>query len=557
MPIAAQVLLTRLRTHGRKYCSGRRLPIAGASEQCEREVEAQEEVVQETEACQVRFVGAVCQCLYHLPECGSSPSARRLHSLAHLSMYNSAQQAALCPASRRVSCESLLERRDPEGVHNAPFERDAAMQELSKRTPIAELDWPDWAAVRGMATARDASKQIKLHSLRFAASLLDAKDTARKVEHSFGIFRWPGDVWATSNFLFATAQQSALSGYLRLPSTLLLFPDGSILLPSEREAEHIVDQLASAPAPSAGDSVAPPCVANLAFARDAFPSEGGELRCPLLVGPPPPPELWGEVALGVAALQLFAGETGYRREVCRGYRESSAAQDRARVRLAGSILLGKGALQSALLLNPPLKLEMALIGPLAGAASCCYSKRRSVFGLSPARNGNTTLRQLASVSVQAATMSVLQTPLGWAPRKGATSRKRSSRAATAAICGRTRAWIGSSKAASGPRSRGRRPRALRRSARACRPRQRDAGRILWQCIMKVGSDAYRRSVVADAAAMGLARAPASRHGWRRHRCVWLCEVEFRKAWARHSRGVPRATLRRSCRIGRSAAANRG
>lgn len=58
LPLAAQVLLTRLRTHGQKYCSGGRLPIAGASEQCEREVEAQEEVVQENEACQVRSVWA-------------------------------------------------------------------------------------------------------------------------------------------------------------------------------------------------------------------------------------------------------------------------------------------------------------------------------------------------------------------------------------------------------------------------------------------------------------------------------------------------------------------
>lgn len=225
------------------------------------------------------------------------------------------------------------------------------VQELSKRTPVAEADWPDWAAVRGMTTARDAARQIKLHSLKYAAALLDAKDAARKVEHSFGVFRWPGTVWATTNFLFATAQQSALAGYLRLPSTLLLFQDGSILLPSEREAEHVLDELASSHAVGWGEQGgagtnghAPPCVANLAFARDAFPSEGGALRCPLLVGVPPPPGTWGDVALGIAALQVFAGETGFRHEVCRGYRESSAAQDAARVRLVGSIVLGHGAL---------------------------------------------------------------------------------------------------------------------------------------------------------------------------------------------------------------------
>lgn len=54
---AAQRLLQGLRHHGERYCGGRALPVAGAMERCEREVEAQEEKEQEVEVCQVRSWG--------------------------------------------------------------------------------------------------------------------------------------------------------------------------------------------------------------------------------------------------------------------------------------------------------------------------------------------------------------------------------------------------------------------------------------------------------------------------------------------------------------------
>ena len=155
-------------------------------------------------------------------------------------------------------------------------------------------------------------------------------------------------MWATPNFLFATAQDAALSGCMRLPTHFLLFRDGSALLLSERESEHVFEALSAAEASSArhassGTRSAPPCLANLAFARDVLPGVETELHVPLLLGAPPPDVVWRKAAQSVVALQVFAGETGYRRGGSRGYRLTSNEQDSLRVRLVGEIVLGQGA----------------------------------------------------------------------------------------------------------------------------------------------------------------------------------------------------------------------
>lgn len=239
--------------------------------------------------------------------------------------------------------------KHPESVSSSGAEHCERVQ--VERTPAGEVDWPDWAAVCGMTSASDAARQIRSYPLKDAAALLDTSGSSRAVAHSFGVFSWPSTVWATRNFLFVTAQRSTLAGCMRLPTNFALFQDGSALLLSERESEHVLEALGSAQADTRAISAsgathpARPCVVNLAFAREVFPNKSRELRVPLLVGALPPlgPDVWDKVAQAVAALQVFAGETGYRRGDCRGYRASMAAQDAARIALVGDIVLGRGA----------------------------------------------------------------------------------------------------------------------------------------------------------------------------------------------------------------------
>lgn len=120
----------------------------------------------------------------------------------------------------------------------------------------------------------------------------------------------------------------------------LLYPNGSVLLLSERESEHVFEQLSKPASTSATGRGHWPCLVHLAFVRDAVPGDARDLRIPLLAGAPPPPRAWREAVRNVVALQLFAGETEYRRGDCRGYRATTAAQDAARMELVGDIVLG-------------------------------------------------------------------------------------------------------------------------------------------------------------------------------------------------------------------------
>ena len=173
---------------------------------------------------------------------------------------------------------------------------------------------------------------------------------------SCAALHWPPHVFATHNFAHAIASSSNLVGYLRLPTAFLACEDGSLLLLSEREADRCAAALqrAEAGAVAAEDSGASkavgiggstdlrhrPVLMLLAFARDV---------CPPLVSATPHPcadvgslhsSAHLQVAAGVAALQLFAGETGLRRNTGRGYKHSSANQDALRAQLVRYVILG-------------------------------------------------------------------------------------------------------------------------------------------------------------------------------------------------------------------------
>jgi hypothetical protein len=60
LPGEARVLLERIRKHASRYCQGQKLALGGMSEECEREVEAEQEIVQENEAFQVAHPPTLC-----------------------------------------------------------------------------------------------------------------------------------------------------------------------------------------------------------------------------------------------------------------------------------------------------------------------------------------------------------------------------------------------------------------------------------------------------------------------------------------------------------------
>lgn len=60
LPGEARVLLERIRKHASRYCQGQKLVLGCMSEECEREVEAEQEIVQENEAFQVAHPPTLC-----------------------------------------------------------------------------------------------------------------------------------------------------------------------------------------------------------------------------------------------------------------------------------------------------------------------------------------------------------------------------------------------------------------------------------------------------------------------------------------------------------------
>ena len=205
----------------------------------------------------------------------------------------------------------------------------------------------------------DDHARVQVLPLAEVAKLLD-KGTPSGAA-SCGALHWPPHVYATHNFAHAISTSSKLAGYLRSPSTFLACPDGSLLLLSEREADRcaaVLRRAAAAAAAAAGavSKGAPgaarahsgvtaaqrPVLMHLAFARDA---------CPPLASATPHPyadvralsnAVHLNVALGVAALQLFGGETGLRRSHGRGYQRTSANQDALRKQLFRLLVLGPG-----------------------------------------------------------------------------------------------------------------------------------------------------------------------------------------------------------------------
>jgi hypothetical protein len=168
----------------------------------------------------------------------------------------------------------------------------------------------------------------------------DKRDDATIDGQSFNSLSWPANVQVTENFLFATEKRLGLASIMRMPSTMLAFRDGSVLLVSEREAEYVTRALSSNTPVDSDHHM--PALIHFEFARSALPQKDTALQpmCPVLHGGPLPPQAWAEVARGVVSLQLFAGDTSYRRHISRVYRFSSNEQDATRRELVIDIVFG-------------------------------------------------------------------------------------------------------------------------------------------------------------------------------------------------------------------------
>lgn len=83
----ARNLLELIREHGQRYCQGVKLPVGGVSEECEREVEAEQEVEREIEMYQVPLLPQRNKCFPLLGEIRKiSPMLVKCISCIHASL---------------------------------------------------------------------------------------------------------------------------------------------------------------------------------------------------------------------------------------------------------------------------------------------------------------------------------------------------------------------------------------------------------------------------------------------------------------------------------------
>lgn len=118
--------------------------------------------------------------------------------------------------------------------------------------------------------------------------------------------RWSDSIYATQNFVSIAAGQGARAMHVRMADNMLLFMDGSVLLLSEREAEHILLAVRAMHV----DSLAA-CLVNLAMCRWSTPTQGhGWGPVPLSVGRLPSSATESPSLLrSIVCVQLFNGET--------------------------------------------------------------------------------------------------------------------------------------------------------------------------------------------------------------------------------------------------------
>lgn len=145
---------------------------------------------------------------------------------------------------------------------------------------------------------------------------------------------WPTQVQLTSNFLLCAEVSTLTAAHLRKVNNLLVFPDHSVLVISEREAERVLREMRTS-LPSAVSV----CLVNLAMTRWLYP--GGRLVSggfALAVGATScVQEIEGSrLTSAVVAARLFNGESEYLKSEA-----GEAEADRMRRQVVQAVLVGK------------------------------------------------------------------------------------------------------------------------------------------------------------------------------------------------------------------------
>lgn len=154
----------------------------------------------------------------------------------------------------------------------------------------------------------DRRRWFQVVSLKVASSRLWNESVDKTKAALLPQLNWATNVLVTGNFLSCSTRNTAMAAHVRIADNLLIFSDGSVLLVSEREAEHVLRVLRDVP-PSGVSA----CLVNLAMCRwtAASPSRAWA-HVPLAVGPLPAPDsALPQLARAVVAAQVFSGETEY------------------------------------------------------------------------------------------------------------------------------------------------------------------------------------------------------------------------------------------------------
>lgn len=219
-------------------------------------------------------------------------------------------------SSLGAECEREIEEEEEQEREVEP--------ELPSYAPHAERDWDVVAAAAdGLPACVDESAAVRLSD--FVAARLPAPVGAidwapARGDYQFwrGFGRDSGAVWATANFARTLADAAGAptewSLFLRPVDSLLLFPNGDILLLSDREADAVV--AAAWMQPALQPRAVPPAVllqrcytrdpdraAWLAVAAERGGRQGGGGAAARATAVLPP--------RAAAQVQLFAGETSF------------------------------------------------------------------------------------------------------------------------------------------------------------------------------------------------------------------------------------------------------
>ena len=218
-----------------------------------------------------------------------------------------------------------------------------------------------------LVTINDASALVS-NSIEYTMQLLPMSSVVRHMDaamtmHSTAKLSWPTTLFTSHNFLHATPNPKP--PFIRQPAFALVCLDGSVVLLSEREAHFLLTEQQRL---DSGGAAAQPrgFVAHLSFLRSALPLSSAECAAGQkrareeredgevvsdddAVEDTAPQQLAVHrrvralsadaqlrAARNVVAAQVFGGESAFQR-----YGGSFRAQDRARMQLLRSVLLGE------------------------------------------------------------------------------------------------------------------------------------------------------------------------------------------------------------------------